>query len=72
MKKYARITFETPNGNRVDIVDSVAEVVSSCYIFYNDLEKFLKRVRDFGQKKIDQRMLKVLVSENLFHFRTDL
>ena len=70
--KYARITFETAGGNRVDIVKDITDVVSGSYIFYRDLQKFVDRVGELGVKVITGEVLKVLAAENLFQFRTDL
>jgi hypothetical protein len=70
--KYARITFETAGGKRIDIVKDSTSAVSGSYIFYQDLERIIERVNELGVKLIGSKTLSVLKTENLLHSRTDL
>jgi len=62
---YARITIETASGNRIDIVETEDDAVSSWFILNSNLKEFVDRIRDMRVKKVDMQTIRILQSEGL-------
>jgi len=62
-----KITFETPNGSRIDIVDTVEEVVSPFYIFKKDCMACSNRIEELGADHVTKKVAQLLIREGFLH-----
>lgn len=59
----SRITFETPKGKLIDIVDSRNEAVHAVFILKDSLPFIHSRLKELGVVKVDKNIYKLLRQE---------
>lgn len=63
--RYKRITFQTPNGGKIDVVEDAHNVLHDFYILYSDIPKILEWAEELGIEKVTKKDVKLFIKEGL-------